>query len=414
MSIATLTARRAARCVSRSRVDFAAVEDPRAPHLIRYAVSGLLNLIVAGFAAGQPTLRDIETFVRDIPGRCRRALGLGSKHKPCDSTLYNLLARLEPTGFRRALVRQVVDAVKAKAITNDLLARGVVAFDGHGGIDDWGRAPTHQARNTIKDMMGTPLWYLYSLRAHLVSSSACPCLDQEFIDDDHWEDGLLPSMLRRVAGAFPRLFEIVTADAVFLSKANTEAVISLGKHYLFALKRNRPKLYDDALDSLRGRPLEAETEEHTKGVWVHRALFRARCPRTLGYSELQQFVAVVQTTIKPTGEKAVETRLFVTSLARKDASPRELLKLVRLHWGIENNGNWTMDEQFSDDRRCPCKRNEGSIVVSWLRLLSFNIASTIRSRLPGHDRGRRVSWRRTIQLIWMAFLTNRSEVPTLR
>ena len=48
-------------------------------------------------------------------------------------------------------------------------------------------------------------------------------------------------------------------------------------------------------------------------------------------------------------------------------------------------------------------QGNGAVVVSWLRLLAFNIAAMLRSSLPTHDGGQLTPWRRVCDLIFVAF-----------
>lgn len=50
------------------------------------------------------------------------------------------------------------------------------------------------------------------------------------------------------------------------------------------------------------------------------------------------------------GEITCETSFLITSLTKEQASPRELLQLMRGHWGIENRVHWVRDVTFDEDR----------------------------------------------------------------
>ena len=87
------------------------------------------------------------------------------------------------------------------------------------------------------------------------------------------------------------------------------------------------------------------------------------------------------------GKRTTETSLFITSLTAQEASPRDLLRLIRGHWGIENRVHWVRDVTFDEDRsqvRCDsgpqvmaALRN---CVIGVLRLTGVrNIAAALRS-----------------------------------
>jgi len=376
-----------------TKFDFTSLRDPRQQNLIKFSMGALLSLVISGFAAQQATLRMIERFFWYLRRLARRHFGFGTKRAPCDTTIYNLLRRLEPEALRHTVVQQVKGAIKRREVTNDLFPEGIAAIDGKGGIVDWGVAPCKEAKQSFCDEPMSPLWYLYSQRVHLVSSSVRPCLDQEFLDTKGSEPKAFPIVLKRIVANYPGLFEIITGDAIYPSKANAEATIDLGKDYLFGLKKNQHRLWNLALKALDDVPSEAEGFERYQGKDTYRVLFRVPCPPEVSFPGAKQFISVTQTTFDDkTQSEIVDSRLFITSIAPERFSAKALMKVVRLHWGIENNGNWTMDECFDDDVRCPCKQGNGAVVVSWLRLLAFNIVAIVRSLAPKHDKGTAPGW----------------------
>ena len=77
----------------------------------------------------------------------------------------------------------------------------------------------------------------------------------------------------------------------------------------------------------------------------------------------------------------------ITSLTPEEASPERLLKLNRMHWGIENSLHWVRDETFREDRS-QIRTGNAPRVMATLRNLAItilrrcgatNIAKTLRS-----------------------------------
>ncbi len=402
MSIATITKARATRIVRQAKLNFRSVKDPRRKSNVVYSLQGLLNTAVAALAANKGTLRKMEYFAKDISPALRRQLGLPSRRTPSDSTYQKTLPRIEPKGFLVSLREQVKKALKSKAIRNDIFKGGVLSCDGKGIGSDKGEKPNELCRESVCDAQGTIFWYLYALRAHLTSSSVCPCIDQEIIEHRAWETTMFPEFLKRIVKTYPKLFQIVTADAGFTSRANATVVIKLKKLYLFALKKNQHRLYDFALNVIENQPVVAATEERYQGFIYRRELRRINCPERTDFPGAEQFWYVRQTRTKKDGKVTVEDRYFVTAVSAKMGA-KQALKLVRLHWRIENNGNWTMDVIFDEDRRSPCKENYGYVIVNWLRLLAFTLVSIFRSHLPGQDK-LPVPWDRAQDLIYQTFM----------
>ncbi len=354
-----------------------------------------------GFACQKPTLRALESLAGDLSPKMRRRLGL--RRPISDTTLYELLLRLAPAGFRELVYRQVRADLDAKAVTNDALPFGMVSFDGKGAGSGLGSAPSGDCRESVCDAQGTPCWDLFCLRACLVSSSACPVLDQEFIDGKSGEPTHFPAMLKRLVATFPKLFRLVSGDANFASRAAAKLVRELGRDFLFCVKENRKAAYNAAAGALADAPVAARTEERAHGQLVIRELRRAAAP--IEFQALPgtaEFWSVKQVRFKPSGSHECEERVFATSLDKAALTDDERLAVVRRHWGIENGANWTADCILEEDQRSPCKNGNGMVVVSWLRLLAYNLAAVFRAHIPKTERDH--SWRRAAELLYQALI----------
>ena len=392
----------AASMVAASDLQFEGVRDRRRARGLRFPISGLLRLLVLGFASGRLVLRAIEDLSRDIPAGFRRRLGL--RGGVSDTTLWELLVRLDPVGLRHVLTAQIRSALDAKRVVNDLIPNGALSIDGKGAGSGPGAPPSGLCRPTGCDAKGTPWWHLYALRAALISSSATPVLDQEFIGPDRWEPSCFPVLLERVVRSFPKLFRYVLVDAGMTSAANANTVLGFGKVYVFALKANLRRLFDLAAEALGDAPVVAQTQGREQGRSVIRELRRVRVTAaSTRFPGAQQFLSVRRITLSAAGEQQVEERLFVTALDWDELAPAEILALIRTHWHIENGPNWTADVVLGEDATSPCKVSGGIVAVSWLRLLAYNILTIRRARLP-HKDGRPQSWSRVVELLFTELL----------
>lgn len=394
-----VTTARARRVVARAKLSFKKhVDDPRDARGRRHAHRGLLSLIVVALTCGKRTLRAAEDLAADLGPSM-----VGLQRPPSDSTEYRLLQKQSPDGFREVLQDQVRRDIDRKAIQNDLFAGGILSIDGKGAGSGYGQAPNRWCRSTVCDGEGTRVWHLYALRASLTSSSATPYLDQEFLDDKTGETTAFPGMFGRAVRRFPRLFLWVTGDAEFTSAKNANTVIAANKHYVFGLKANRRRLYDMASKALENAPVVCVTTERYQGKEVRRELCRVRCPSDVQFPGATQFWSVRRIATQADGSDEVEERIFITSTPWTKLTPTRILQLVRLHWRIENNGNWTADMVFGEDTWSPCQTGNGIVAFCWLRLLAFNLVAVFRAHLPTKD-GLPSSWARALELIYQAFL----------
>jgi hypothetical protein len=54
-------------------------------------------------------------------------------------------------------------------------------------------------------------------------------------------------------------------------------------------------------------------------------------------------------------------------------SPRQLLALVRQHWAIENDCNWTFDMVLHEDDGAWCTQGRGALALGALRMIAHNL-----------------------------------------
>jgi len=186
------------------------------------------------------------------------------------------------------------------------------------------------------------------------------------------------------------MFEIIDGDAGFASLANADLVDLLGYAYLFALKGDQPELFAEAKTLLEqmAATVERETEtpwELRNGDWMRRRLWRTDEMRgfenSVGkWSHLRQVWLVRQETRKPDGTIDVEDRYFVTSLLWNRLKPLQILRVVRGHWGVENDTFNSLDLQWREDHGPWCTKGVSVWALGVLRLMAYNVAQLLRKR----------------------------------
>jgi hypothetical protein len=386
--------------LTRLGLTFKGVQDPRARRGRRYPLQALLTLLVQSLAVGRRVLRQVEALGEDMVRQGSAPAGL--ERAVSDSTLDRVLSCLEPKGLEQTLHQSVQAAMAQGLIRHDRFVRGVVSFDGKAGESTLGQAPFEPC-HTTEDEQGQEHWYPYALRACLTSSAARPVLDQEFLESKQGEATTFGHLLARVEQKFGAHFEYVTTDAGMTSAANARLVRDRGKHYLMALKGNFHRLYTKAWVWLAAAPVKVRTRERVRGEWVERELRVVDLPPGEDFPEARQLVWIRQRRTRDGGVPKVETRLFLTSIPKRRLSPEQLLALVRLHWGIENGPNWTADVVLEEDTASPCLRGKAPLVLSWLRLLAYNLLALLRTHLPARD-NRPASFARTMEVLYQGLL----------
>jgi len=365
-----------------------------------------MAVLAVAFACGRPRLRRVEDFAEDLGAGARRRLGLTGRAS--DTTFYRVLTQQQTKGLRESAQAQVRQLINAKVVRKDLFPLGAVAIDGK---TFWSSSRVHVegTKTSVDEKTGVMTSSLMSLRAVLISSQVRPCLDFEVIGDKEGEAPAFRVLFPRLVESFGGQLEVVTADAGLTCRENAAQVTAAGKHYLFALKGNQPKLYALAEQMFAAHPggLKAKSMELRNGATVVREL------HTITVSDVDsmdlpgatQLWRVRQvTTLHGATESSEEVRYFATSLLPSRLTPTQQLSLVRLHWGIENGHNWTMDVALSEDDIQPCRKSRAALeVVAWLRVIGYNLLSAWRSGSARKDR-QPLPWARAMEQLRDALL----------
>ena len=98
------------------------------------------------------------------------------------------------------------------------------------------------------------------------------------------------------------------------------------------------------------------------------------------WTHLRQTWLVRQETAKPDGTIEVEDRFFITSVLWNRLKPHQILRLVRNHWGIENDTYNSLDLQWREDHGPWCTKGVSVWALGVLRLMAYNVAQMLRKR----------------------------------
>src|SRR5206468_2224000 len=99
-----------------------------------------------------------------------------------------------------------------------------------------------------------------------------------------------------------------------------------------------------------------------------------------------------------------ENRDYVTNLHWGRFKPAQILRVVRAHWGIENNCNWTLDVIWDEDTKVWCGQGMGIRVLGLLRLMADNLVSLWRCRYLRQRDERAAAkrrWKEWCDVIWL-------------
>jgi len=385
------------------------VGDPRDRRGRRWGLVSVLTAVVTGVVAGCRSLAGVEALSEKMAAALRGMLCL-PRRLP-DTTMRDLLPRLRPEGLRKCLHRQVKAAHRRKALAPAGLPFGVAAVDGKATAIDVADDEYAQ-RQTKGEGKGRGL--VRTVTAALVSARAKPCIDAVPVPARTNEMGHFQAVLDDLDEAYGRsdLFEVVSADAGACSEANARAVRGHGWHYLLGLKGTQPELLREArrqLASLKAEDAEASTRDMAGRHVVVRRLYRtASLAGYLDWGHLRTVVRVESQKVDRESGEVVqeENRYFLSSLEVTRLTARQWLRLVRLHWGVENNCHNTWDTAFKeDDRPWITADPRGTVNVMILRRIAYNLMALFRSVTQRSDERRETPWRTLIQAFYDVVIT---------
>lgn len=389
------------------------VVDPRHRQGRRYGIDSMLVSLLAGLLAGSPGLRDVE--------RLSMRLGLGRcKGKISDTALTGLLTKLDDEALLPLQVAQVKDMSRRGQCDPVGLRQNWTTIDGKYQILDH-HADAMAQRFEDKERKSV-YWRLGVLRAVLVSAAGRPALGQRAIGPDPTKqtDPDKVKFTGEITNVWPfvqwlreqygDLVNNFTLDAGLWSRDLFAKFDEEGLGIFGNVKKNKPELHAELarvlrIEQARRRPDAVSEWEPCKNGQIRRELWRAQSLDGWdGWTHLRQVLVVVQTTRRRDGgPDEVEHRYFATNMTQGALAPSEMLELVRRHWAIENDCNWTLDMQMLEDDGAWCTQNKSALALGVLRMIAYNLLQWLRKRhvQVRHDKvaATPMPWRELYELI---------------
>jgi predicted transposase YbfD/YdcC len=342
---------------------FSKLKDPRASN-VRHDLLEIIFIALAATLAGARTCTEIAHYGREKEAMLRQILDL-PHGIPSHDTFSNVFRALNPFAFEAAFRKFSTAFARAMARRQrrQLGVHNVVTIDGKAL-----RGAYRRGRRT------TPL--------HMVNV---------------WAAGMRMALGQRkaanrneIAGALELLAlldldgAIVTADALYCTVAMAEAIRGRGGHYLLALKKNRSKLYRLA-EALLAKPRNASrarqspTKAHGR---IERRLAlvvpAGEMAKLAGFPDLKAIGRIISW--RSVNGRASKRKVRYFLISRK-LTAKQLLDIVRAHWGIENNLHWVLDVTFGEDS-ARTRMDHGPENLAVLRKLAINILQGVPRPIP--------------------------------
>ncbi len=339
--------------------ELATLHDRRDARGIRYALVTVLVYVVLAKLVGEDHLRGIAEWVRRRQEGLAQALGLARAQAPHASTYSRILA-------------EAVDGEEFEHVVGQFLARQpgagqsvVLSLDG----------------KTLRGTIAAGQTEGVRLLAAYLSGEGWVMLQVE-----------IPARQAEMQAALHVLKcldlrgKVVTGDALLAQRHLSLQVVRGGGDYVWTVKGNQSELQTDI-------ELLFDPESCVAGFSPVPKDFATASTVEKGHGRIEQRTITTSSMLKgfldwPHAEQVfrVERRCTrvkdgkvsqqvvhgVTSLTAQQASPKQLLKLVRLHWQIENGLHYRRDETLREDR-CRLRTGHAAQVMAAINNLVLGL-----------------------------------------
>ncbi len=159
--------------------------------------------------------------------------------------------------------------------------------------------------------------------------------------------------------------KVVIGDAIHTQRQASIQIGRVGSHYIWTVKGNQPQLlqdlqdwFDTQVELIPGmgcppKDFRSETlinKDHGR-IEVRTLTASSQLNDFLDWPFLQQvFKLERQVTIQKTGKNRHETVFGITNLPADQASPAQLLQMLRSYWQIENGLHYPRDVTLREDQ----------------------------------------------------------------
>jgi predicted transposase YbfD/YdcC len=346
---------------------FTALKDHRRPN-VRHLFTDILTIAILGIMCKADDWVEVRSWAQANGPWLSTFLAL-PKGIPSADTFRRVFMKIDPVEFEHCFVAWTT------ALAEATLGK-LIAIDGKSLRRSFAHAWDKQMMHLVS---------AWSVQNQIV-------LAQLATDKKSNEITAIPKLL----GLLDLKGAVVTIDAIGCQTEIAAKIKDKGGDYVLAVKDNQPalsdktrKLLDEAiLDKFAGMSHDFHQETNsghgrieTRNTWVTDEI------QWLGQDLLDQWpalssIVVVESHRQVLGDKkgkvTTHRRYYISSLKGCDA--KQMAKVVRGHWGVENQLHWRLDMTFREDES-RLNRGHGAENFSRLRRIVINKLRAVQGEM---------------------------------
>lgn len=172
---------------------------------------------------------------------------------------------------------------------------------------------------------------------------------------------------------------VITIDAIGCQKQIAKQIIDQKGHYCLAVKTNQAILYEEIKEYFSYAEKEEakklttyETLEKNHGrIEKRKYWISSDIGYLTGKEKWKNLKAIgkVESIREMDEKRSFETRYYILD---QEMTAEEMSRIVRGHWGIENNLHWVLDVHFREDA-CKIKAEKAMQNLSLIRKICYNL-----------------------------------------
>ena len=307
------------------------VPDPRMARGVRHPFQAILRLTLLGLVCGQTTMAHIALFARMNWPALKEPLGFLRDHPPHATTISRALAGVSHERLQQALTGWVAHMVADRELN--------ASVDGK-----WAKQS--------EDVSGNPL-----VMVNVLAHDLRLCLAQWPASDKRYEPGVLREQLAPLFERYPGL-RLLTMDALYAERDPVPGHSRPRTRLPGAGQResadgaggvDRRFCRGGTWGAAGGDPGKKAGVIERRRIWTD-ALLADYIRDELGFPGARQGAMVEKESVDiATGEVSRERWYLLTSLGSRQCQPKELLRLFRNHWSVENSLHHVKDRSWDED-----------------------------------------------------------------